>query len=177
MPNLAIQKMHAFLKNNSICNIQTLFEVCYSLRSNMFNFFLRILPRMPRPWRRCLALRAKRPQAVVTSSTHKKKWMCTIAKNKHAREEKMQMHKRGTTQAIWRSARTCWMFWQDFDEAPPRPEKLPSRPSIIVAETHRVLSHSFPPEQVFPTHPLNVLPFVIRTCDFLRLLPSNMQVW
>ena len=80
MPNLAIQKMHAFLKNNSICNIQTLFEVCYSLRSNMFNFFLRILPRMPRPWRWCLALRAKRPQAVVTSSTHKKKWMCTIAK-------------------------------------------------------------------------------------------------
>ena len=71
--NACFSQKQFFLKNNSICNIQTVFEVCYSLRSNMFNFFLRILPRMPRPWRRCLALRAKRPQAVVTSSTHKKK--------------------------------------------------------------------------------------------------------
>ena len=59
------------------------------------------------------------PSCCYEFDTLDKKIECAQwAKNKHAREEKMQMHKRGTTQAIWRSARACWMFWQDFDEAP-----------------------------------------------------------
>ena len=119
MPNLAIKKMHVFLKNISICTIQALFEICYSLRSNV-QFFLAnsaenagALEATP-----CTPCQTA-PSCCYEFDTLDKKIECAQwAKNKHAREEKMQMHKRGTTQAIWRSARACWMFWQDFDEAP-----------------------------------------------------------